>query len=227
MNVLSDTIAIETKEPRAKRRKLASCKIGLLPRTLPLPAQLSVQLIAITGGPGSGKSTLIQALASQGLQTIPEAAIQVINELNTEFGVDGQKEWRKTNKDEFQERVTRKQAALEASASKEAKFAFCDRGRLDGLGYCRHFKQAVPDAVADIAESASYAKVFLLETLSEDAFANRGADGRTSGRQDSVAISKCIGEVYEEHGHTLVRVPVLPVEQRVAWVLSSLGLNES
>mmetsp|Transcript_58168 Transcript_58168/g.138463 ORF Transcript_58168/g.138463 Transcript_58168/m.138463 type:complete len:248 (+) Transcript_58168:144-887(+) len=182
------------------------------------------KLIAITGGPGSGKSSIVQALKSRGMTTVPEAAIQIINDLNEELGVDGQKEWRRSHKDEFQLRVTTKQASLEASAMKTSTkgLAFCDRGLLDGLGYCRHFKQAVPADVAAIAEKARYDQVFLLETLPEEVFAARGQDGRTSGRQDSLAISRCIEEAYQEHGHTPVHVPVMPLEQRVAWVLEQI-----
>ncbi len=176
-------------------------------------------LVVVTGGPGSGKTTLVDALGKLGFATVPEAAIQVIDELNDELGLEGQKAWRSENRADFQTRVIHRQVALEERCSAEGT-TFLDRGRLDGLAYCRHFGQPVPAELERLAPLARYDRVFVLDTLSD--FADRGATGRTSDRAASIAIRERIEEVYREHGYAAVRVPEMDVGRRVEFVLGAL-----
>merc|ERR550532_3076399 len=86
-----------------------------------------------------------------GYTMVPEAAISVIEDLNTELGVEGQKLWRKQNQTTFQERLALRQKQLEEAAPQEARVVFYDRGRLDGHAYSRHFGESVTKVVNDIA----------------------------------------------------------------------------
>ena len=97
---------------------------------------MTSRLVVITGGPGSGKTSLVDYLGSLGYATVPEAAIQIIDELNREHGVRGQMAWRRQHFAEFTRLVCRRQAALEAACSvAEGDIAFCDRGRPDIKAY--------------------------------------------------------------------------------------------
>ena len=178
--------------------------------------------VVITGGPGSGKTTLVEALGARGFATVPEAAIQVIAELNEALGVDGQKAWRREHRLEFQERVLERQIALEEAAG-EPPVLFLDRGRLDGVAYCRHFDAPLPPGYEERAAGGRYDRVFVLETLAN--FADRSATGRTSDRAESVALGAVIEAVYREAGHQVERVPELAdAGARLAFVLDALGL---
>lgn len=181
--------------------------------------------VVVTGGPGSGKSTLVAALGRRGFATVEEAAIQVIAELNAERGVEGQKAWRRAHKSEFQELVARRQAALEEAVPEDTAVLFLDRGRLDGLAYCRHFGADVPLVVAEVADAARYDRVLMLDTLPDEVFADRGASGRTSGRAASLAIGAAIEAVYRERGYEPVRLPVAQIEERAEIALGLLGLG--
>ena len=63
--------------------------------------------IVITGGPYSGKTTLIEELEDRGCNVLHEAAIELIKELNDKFGVAGQKAWREKHFSEFQEMIAK------------------------------------------------------------------------------------------------------------------------
>lgn len=179
--------------------------------------------IAITGGPGSGKTTLVDALAARGFATVPESAIQVIGELARELGLEGQKRWRREQPVEFQRRVLARQLADEASVGAGASAPlFLDRSCIDGLAYCRHFGVEPPAELAQAARAERLERVFLLDTL--PMLGDRGASGRTSDRETSLAVRDLLDAVYRELGHTPLRVPVAPVEERVRFVLVASGL---
>ena len=182
------------------------------------PAASGPKLIVITGGPGSGKTTLVEALGERGYPTVPEAAIQVIAELNEELGLEQQKRWRLADPVAFQRRVFARQLEHERGIDGAlGELVFLDRGLLDGLGYLRHFGQELPPDLEEAARVVRYDAVFFLDTLTD--FVQREGTGRMSGRTDSLAIGERILEVYRERGYDVVRVPELSVADRMAWVL--------
>ncbi|MDF1799096.1 MAG: ATP-binding protein [Planctomycetota bacterium] len=176
--------------------------------------------VVITGGPCSGKTTVIEALAARGFRVVPEAAIEVIAELSERLGVEGQKRWRSEHREAFQVLIIEKQAVLEAAASGGVGPLFHDRGRLDGLGYCRAFGAPVPPEVEAGCRELPYDRVFLLDTLSD--FDGRAATGRTSDRERSLMIRDELMRTYTEYGLPPVFVPETSVEERLELILADL-----
>ena len=173
----------------------------------------------ITGGPFSGKTSLVRALAARGFATIPEAAIEVIEDLTRELGLDGQAAWRAEHREEFQERIIQKQLLLE-EREHAAGPLFLDRGRLDGVAYCHVYQSEVPTSLAFACSNLPYDKVFLLDTLT--AFEGRAKSGRTSDRKRSLAIRDALFDVYTERGLDPIEVPEMPLVERVDFVLRYL-----
>ena len=182
------------------------------------------QLVVVTGGPGSGKTTLVEALGDLGYATAPEAAIQVIAELIEEMGNEEQKAWRGRHRRAFQLRILERQLALEAELlERRPGIAFLDRSRLDGLAYCRHFGEEPPPELLQAARSCRYDRVLILDTLTD--FVLRADSGRTSDREASLAIRDVLEEVYRAHGMDPIRVPELPPDERVSFVQAALELG--
>lgn len=177
--------------------------------------------IVITGGPFSGKSTLVQALGERGYTTVPEAAILVIQELTQEHGLEGQAIWRASNPEAFQDLIVAKQLELEAALD-DPDPVFLDRGRLDGIAYCRIYGSAVPPALEQACQTLPYTHVILLDTLSR--YERRTQSGRTSNRERSLLIRDALRDVYTEHGLAPIEIPELPLEGRIAAVLAALRI---
>lgn len=153
--------------------------------------------------------------------TVPEAALAVIEELNQEQGgIEQQIAWRKTHQKDFQERLLRKQVALERVAAARDGVVFLDRTRIDSVAYCRLRGLELPPMLQCENLAGRYASVFVLDTLSS--FSTRAETGRTSDRDLSLRVRDLVIAAYREFGYKLILVPELPLEQRVALILNQL-----
>ncbi|MBL8896994.1 MAG: ATP-binding protein [Planctomycetes bacterium] len=182
--------------------------------------------IVITGGPYSGKTSLLERLASRGFRTLPEAAIRVIDALNTELGVEGQRTWRLAHAVDFQDRVAREQELQERGLQlRDGEVLFADRGLPDSIGYCRYKGVEPPRWLVEATREKRYTEVLLLDTLST--FDRRLSSGRTSTYEDSLRIRDHLRATYEELGYPVLSVPELPIGERDAFALRLLSLSDA
>ncbi len=165
----------------------------------------------ITGGPGIGKTTTIELLASRGYSIIPEAARIIIEE--EELKKSDILPWKNVQK--FQERVTQKQLELEEAA--HGDIIFLDRGIIDGYGYCKVGGVQIPDSILHNSRDR-YEKVFLLNRLPDYKTdkARLEKEGLASKIHDAVA------DAYKEFGYDLILVPALPPEERMNFILKNI-----
>jgi len=61
--------------------------------------------VVLTGGPGSGKTSLVEHYQKAGHAIVPEAALQIIQELTRTMGLAAQRRWRQKHVIEFQRLV--------------------------------------------------------------------------------------------------------------------------
>lgn len=181
-----------------------------------------MQQIVFAGGTHGGKTTLVEYFAKEGYDVVPEAGIQIINELNVELGVDGQKEWRKNNQALFYERIAKRQIELETATPEDAELIFFDRSMIDLIGFCRYVNIEVPQIIIDHARQSAFQKVFICETL--ESFNNRTDTGRGFSKEDAEQITEHVRYAYEEFGYTPEMLPDMPIEDRVKQIRKSLDL---
>jgi predicted ATPase len=184
-------------------------------------APASPPLFVLTGGPYSGKTTLVQALADAGLRTVPEAAIEVIERLNEIMGPANQRRWRRAHLPEFQRMVLELQLERERALPPGRAPVFLDRGVADGIAYYRDAGLESPGRLVACARARPYRRAFVLETL--ETFDGRRGSGRTSSRDDSVRLGALLETVYRDLGVPVTRITRTSVPERIDAVLRAAG----
>jgi predicted ATPase len=173
--------------------------------------QNTLQRIALTGGPGVGKTTIFEILKLRGYQTIPEAA-RVVIEREQQISSDCLP-WKNVNL--FQNTVSELQFSLENSLTEG--IIFSDRGIIDGHAYSKIDKIETPRLVLENARNR-YSQVFLLDPLP--------IYEQTTTRWDDIerakTIHQAIKDAYKEFGYQPIQVPFLHPEQRVDFILERI-----
>jgi predicted ATPase len=165
----------------------------------------------LTGGPCSGKTTTIEALAARGHAHLPELARALIEE-SQRTGSD-LVPWIRAK--DFQEELMRRQHAMEdsiAPASLDGHIVL-DRGIADSVAYCRVLGVPIQQRYVDAARNARYRGVFLLSPLPYRKDNVRFEDEATARK-----IHDEIKHAYAEAGYAVINVPAVPVVERVAFI---------
>lgn len=167
----------------------------------------------ITGGPSSGKTTMVDLLRRRGYRTTIEHARHYID--LQRLGGHSVAEIR-SRQLEFQRNVLTMQLLQEAGLD-PGEIVFLDRALPDSLAYYRFLNLPPDPDLLEALERVAYRKVFILDLLplapdyarTEDAPAQRH-------------IHDLLLDVYESLHVTVERVPVLPPDDRVEFVLARL-----
>lgn len=167
----------------------------------------------ITGGPSSGKSTVIRLLKDQGYTTTHEVArhyidLQRINGRSVDEV--------RANQRQFQHKILNLQIDLERRLNPQ-EMIFLDRGLPDELAYYKYFNLALDEKLVEYLKTATYKKIFVMDLLPLDKDYARTED--VAAQQ---ALHQLIIESYKDRPEPIVMVPVLPPKERVAFILANL-----
>jgi predicted ATPase len=174
------------------------------------------RLFVITGGPGSGKTTLIEALAARGYCTTVEAGRSIIRE---QMDVGGTAlPW--SNAAAFAELMLMRELASYRRASATSQLVFFDRGIPDVVGFLRLMSLPVPPlADRSVREFRYDQRVFIAPPW--DGIFEQDVERRQTFAQ-AVATYEAMMEVYMNIGYDLLPLPQASVNERVEFVLDSI-----
>jgi len=179
---------------------------------LATPFRIQTKWHVITGTISSGKSTLIEQLAAQGYQTVPEAARGYID----------QELAKGRTIDEIRGDTTALQRGINnmwlsyEQGYRADDMLFLDRAFPDALAFSR-VNGLDPNEYLAGCFTYRYASVFILEALPLHLDGVRYHDVPTAELIDAWLVRD-----YTALGYQLVRVPVMPVDERAAFILERL-----
>lgn len=176
------------------------------------------RLFVVTGGPGSGKTTLIDALAQGGCARSIEAGRGVIQD---QVAIRGPAlPWR--DPQAFAELMLCWEMRSYHLAQEQAGPVFFDRGVPDVIGYLRMLGLPVPLHMEEAAATFRYHRRVFIAPPWPDIF--RQDRERKQSLEEAVRTYEAMVDVYGAYGYELVELPRSTVEQRVQFVLETTGI---
>lgn len=174
------------------------------------------KLFIISGGPGTGKTSIIKELSKK-FGVFPEAAREV-EKKDPRFEGKSIKE---INPLEFQRAIFEFQRKkFNELKDKKHKIIFLDRGIGDTLAYYKFHNLKIPKDEFDYAKKFKCAGVFILDFLN---FYKKDKL-RQENNKEQKKIHNLIIKMYKRLGYKPIIVPFMGISERVDFILSKINI---
>lgn len=170
--------------------------------------------IVITGGPGTGKSSIINGLIKRGYFCLEEISRQVTLEARKE----GTEQLFLTNPLLFSQKIisARKQQFEDAESSAKS-LIFFDRGMPDVLAYMDFIGDTYPEDFVKACKNHSYDAVFVLKPWKA---IFKSDSERYETFEQAVEIHDYLIDTYSQFNYQLNDVPFGTVDERIDYILN-------
>ena len=173
----------------------------------------------VTGGPGSGKSSLIDALHRSGYARSIEAGRGVIHD---QMAIGGRAlPW--IDPLLFAEMMLSWEMRSYSLAQQTPGPVFFDRGVPDVLGYLRLLHLPAPEHMAKAAKMFRYNRRVLIAPPWQEIF--RHDRERKQDFNEAVRTYDAMVETYTSLNYDLIEIPRVPIEERLRFALGTLGID--
>lgn len=173
-----------------------------------------IKRYVITGGPGAGKTAVLNALKSLGFNCVDEHSRKLIEKALKE-GSD-LVPWKRLA--DFNEALVKEQ--LKDYLNVKQGIHFFDRGFPDNIAFFKHTRQEIPKIVQEFAIKYKYEplvfltppwkEIYLLDNVRKESF------------EDAVIISKFIKQTYEDLGYEVIELPKASVKERAEFIKKNI-----
>ena len=170
------------------------------------------QIYVITGGPGFGKTLLIEELKQLGYNCSGEFARELI--LSQQESGGDILPWK--NAKLFQQKILQKRIAFFDSVP-GGNIAFADRGIPDQLAFARYRGFRDPEILIECAQKYRYAPQVFVTPPWPEIFTND--DIRTETFEEALRIHSFIVKTYVDLNYQIIELPLLPVKKRINYLL--------
>ncbi|TGD56775.1 AAA family ATPase [Flavobacterium humi] len=174
------------------------------------------EIVVIIGGPGTGKTTIIDQLVAKGHCCYPEISREVILEAKKQ----GIEQLFLENPLLFSELLLEGRKKQFNNAQKEPHdVVFLDRGIPDVLAYMHYIGDSYPAFFDAACRENKYTKIFILPPWEDIYIAD---NERYENYEQAKLIYNHLVETYEKYGYTLIEVPKDTVDNRILFILGHL-----
>ncbi|WP_178988632.1 AAA family ATPase [Winogradskyella schleiferi] len=175
--------------------------------------------VVIAGGPGTGKTTIINELKKRGFICYDEISRQITLQARK----DGIEQLFLTEPLLFSEKLLDGRTQQFKAAEQESEsVVFLDRGIPDVLAYMDYIGDTYPDHFVEACNTHNYDNIFILAPW-QDIFTSDSE--RYENFEEAIEIHQHLLNTYKRFGYNLVDVPFGSVEIRADFILESLNLQ--
>jgi len=174
--------------------------------------------IVITGGPGTGKSTVINELLQLNYSCMPE--------ISREITIQAQKNG--IDQMFLKKPLLFSQLLLEGRVqqykdanNKKSSIVFFDRGIPDVHGYMNYLGVDYPKQYKKMSEQYKYTQVFMMPPWQQ---IYKSDNERYESYEQSLAIYNHLVKTYKNLNYNIIEVPTGTVHKRVNFILNMLKL---
>lgn len=177
----------------------------------------NLNFFLFTGGPGAGKSTVLDELSRQGLSVVPEVARAIIKEQHAIGG----NATHNGNRTIYCDLMLMKSIEDYIQNSTLNEIVFFDRGIPDLYSYSNRFCGGVDSAIQDAVNHFRYnPQVFLFPPWPEIYCHDTE---RKQDYQEAIDTYHAVKEGYNACGYSVIEVPKCSIKARADFILKSIG----
>lgn len=180
---------------------------------------MATKRIIITGGPGTGKSTLLQALQEKGYYCFPEISRSIIQQ---QAGLNqGCFPW--FNLSAFSELVFQRMVKQYQTSENLNDFCFFDRAIPDIIAYLDYAGLEIPEIYYEPMQNFLFQNYVFIAPPWPEIYTNDPERPQTF--EESSALDAFLRNVYHKLGFQLINLPKTSVEERVKFTLNRINTN--
>lgn len=174
------------------------------------------EIILIIGGPGTGKSSIIDGLIANGYCCYPEISREIILEAQKQ-GIEQLFLEKPLLFSELLLEGRKKQ--FEDALNEPHKIVFIDRGIPDVLAYMDYIGNSYPDFFDVACKEYIYTKIFILPPWEE---IHTTDTERYENFEQAKTINNHLVKTYQNYGYKLIEVPKDSVDNRILFILDNI-----
>lgn len=175
------------------------------------------EIIVIIGGPGTGKTSIIEKLIANGHCCYPEISRQVTLEAQKQ----GIEQLFLKNPLLFSELLLEgRKKQFESACNEPHEVVFLDRGIPDVLAYMHYIGDSYPSFFDTACREHKYTRIFILPPWEEIYVSDRE---RYENFEQAKLIYNHLTETYQNYGYELIEVPKDSVDNRILFILDKIS----
>ena len=178
---------------------------------------MSTQKIVITGGPGTGKTSIINELIKRNHKCLEEVSRQITLQARK----DGVEQLFLKEPLLFSELLLNgRKAQFEIAKNLKDELVFLDRGIPDILAYMDFIGDSHPEVFVNACKAYKYDQVFILAPWQEIYISD---SERYESFDQAIEIHEHLINTYSKYGYNLIDVPFGSVKKRTDFILNSIN----
>jgi len=175
--------------------------------------QYKPHCFVFTGGPGAGKTAVLEQLQQQGYHTIPEVARDIIRE---QMARNGEAlPWKNTR---LYKQIMADRTIDAYHHAPDEGTCFFDRGIADVIAYGQLINAPIDDALHQAALTYRYNRMVFLFPPWKEIYTTDTE--RKQDFEEAIATYNTIKSTYLEYNYELIEMPLVSVAERLTFIIN-------